>query len=174
MVLAVITCRAEQGWLPAFELNKAGAAQLSGAALPGPPIAAEPARAGGGYAAFDQAVMRARMAANTLKTIALRMKSLENTPASAPAEYIYGLVAASEELDSDLYDLDLALRARDIGEVRAAVGRMTPVPAKLAKLAKSIEDVTGSAAWGGRNVAELAAGLDRNIRELRASSSFFF
>lgn len=129
---------------------------------------------------FESAIARplliAKMQANTLKTIALVLKGLEqqNSPKKAPAEYTSGVEDASLDISEALLDMDAAIKEKDSAALSQAAVRMAPMVERLKKLSKSIEGNVEYSCWGGSEINKIAATLDINVNEIRRNAPFAF
>ncbi|MBI5743884.1 MAG: hypothetical protein HY952_04990 [Elusimicrobia bacterium] len=121
-------------------------------------------------------LLQAKMQSNTLRTVALSMKGLEqqNSPNKAPAEYTRGLENASEVIEESLLNMEEAIAERNQPMLHMETIRLEPTIAKLSALAKSIEGNPNYKYWGGEAVKRLAADLGRNIAEIRINAPFAF
>ena len=131
-------------------------------------------------AAMDITLVRpmlvARMQANLLRTVAVTLRGLEqqNSPEKAPAEYTSGVEYASELVEEALLNMNLAIADKDQAMLHTETLRLEPVIAKLAALSKSVENHTNYKSWGGAAIKNIAAELDRNVREIRINAPFAF
>ncbi len=121
-------------------------------------------------------LMMAKMQSNTLRTVALSLKGLEqlNSPDKAPADYTRGVEEASEAVAESLISMDEAIRDRDSAMLRMETIRLEPTIEKLAKLAQSIEGEANYSYWAGNDIKRIAAELGRNITEIRMNAPFAF
>ena len=121
-------------------------------------------------------LMMAKMQSNTLKTVSLTLKGLEqqNSQNKAPAEYTNGVGDASEAIEEALLNIDQAIRERDSAGLHMETVRLEPVIEKLAALPKTIEGNANYAYWGGDAIKKIAAELGRNIDEIRLNAPFAF
>jgi len=133
-------------------------------------------KAGAGDMNITRALLMAKIQANTLKTVSLSLKGLEqlNSPNKAPYEYTRGVELAADDIAEALMDMDTAVKEKDsIGLLTAAI-RTEPMIEKLAKLSKSIEGEANYAYWAGKDIKTIAAELGRNVSEIRMSAPFAF
>jgi len=118
-------------------------------------------------------LQRAKMASNTLRTIALSLQQPDgsNTP---PAEYAEGVLEVSEAVSEGLMDIDAAIKAGDSLEVRHQAVLMEPHLARLTKLSDAIEDSVNYFIWHGPRVLDVATQLKRDMNEVRINAPFAF
>ena len=121
-------------------------------------------------------LMMAKMQSNTLKTISLMLKGLEqqNSPNMAPAEYTNGVADATEAVEEALLNIDQAISEKNPAMLHMETVRLEPVIEKLASLPKTIEGSANYAYWGGDAIKKIAAELGRNINEIRLNAPFAF
>jgi hypothetical protein len=134
----------------------------------------------GNKAAVDITLARpllsAKMQANLLRTVAVTLRGLEqqNSPDKAPADYTSGVQYASELVEEALLNMDLAIAEKNQPMLHMETLRLEPVIARLAALSESVENNANYKPWGGAAIKNIAAELDRSVREIRLNAPFAF
>ncbi|PJA15209.1 MAG: hypothetical protein COX65_04340 [Elusimicrobia bacterium CG_4_10_14_0_2_um_filter_56_8] len=132
------------------------------------------AKSAGDYSLVQRDLLLTRMTSNTLKTIALTLRGLDqlNSPDAAPAAYSEGVQETSADIEEAVTEMELGLRARDGLMLRQEVSRMEPMVARLAGLAASIEGDANYGYWAGKDIKEISDKLTVYLFTIRVNSVF--
>ncbi|HAH32301.1 MAG TPA: hypothetical protein DCL44_08310 [Elusimicrobia bacterium] len=119
-------------------------------------------------------VIMSRIASNTLTTIALSLKGLEqqHNPNAAPAEYTRGVDETAALIEESVYNLETLLKARDGVGLHTEVAHMTPLVKKLGALAASIEGSSNYGYWAGKDVKKIGEDLNIYLLTIRTNAMF--